>query len=82
MRLGRGIPISIFSGIINKLFEEKKITEVICKIKYTKKNRESIILLNLLEFKLNKLENDIFEFSLNNKVKKTNKEFIDVIFEE
>lgn len=80
--LGRGIPISIFSGIINKLFEEKKITEVICKIKYTKKNRESIILLNLLEFKLNKLENDIFEFSLNNKVKKTNKEFIDVIFEE
>ena len=42
----------------------------------SKKEKES------KEFKLNKLENDIFEFSLNNKVKKTNKEFIDVIFEE
>lgn len=77
--LGRGIPISIFSCIINKLFEEKKITEVICKIKYTKKNRESIVLLNLLEFKLNEVKNDIYEFRLNHKVKEMNKEFIDVI---
>lgn len=80
--LGRGIPISIFSNIINKLFKEKRILEVVCKINYTKKNRESIVLLNLLNFKLNKVDNNIFEFILNKEIEIINKEFINVIYEE
>lgn len=80
--LGRGIAVAIFSRIINKLFDEDRINEVECKIKYTKKNRESIILFNLLNFELKNNKNDIIHYELKKCINVKNCGFINVIFEE
>ena len=79
--LGRGIAVSIFSNVINNMFEKRKIKEVVCKVNYTKRNRESIVLLNLLKFDLINKDNDLFTFNLNRKADISNNQFIKVIFE-
>ena len=80
--LGRGIAIAIFSNIINSLISEKTIKEVICHVEYTKKNRETIVLLNLLDFKLINDKNDDKEFVLNRNINKKNENYINIIFKE
>ena len=79
--LGRGIAVSIFSNVINNMFEKRDIKEIECKVNYTKRNRESIVLLNLLKFDLLHKDNDLFTFNLNRKADISNNQFIKVIFE-
>ena len=80
--LGRGIAIAIFSSVINKMFMNNQIDKVICSVNYNEKNRESIILLNLLGFELKERKDNIFKFELNNIIDVKNEEYIHIKFRE